>query len=505
MSAERRGEPEVRLSSILKTYPGVQALRGVDLDLYPGEVHAIVGENGAGKSTLVKILAGMETPTDGEIVVDGRPVHLRSPRAALAAGIRMVPQDTQGVPLLSVGRNILLGHGPAVVRNSRLSASERREVTEAMTAVGLRHVHPATPYGALSVAQARLAQIAGALARPARVVILDEPTAVLSDEDSQHLLEVLDELRRAGRSVVYISHHLHEVVRIADVITVLRDGEVVARHRRGEVDRETLLAEMARVGGSAQPAEPVRHDDVVDDGAITLSVSDLSGDDFAGVCFEVRAGSVVGLAGVQGSGHGSVLRAMAGLTPVDAGQVSVAGATVATGSPRRSYVAGLRLVPEDRRGEGVVGGRTIVENVVLADGVRTGRGFLRAPAAERAIAQEVIDVFGVHPRRMMARVGNLSGGNQQKVVLGRVVASNPRVLMLAEPTQGIDVRAKTEILTLIRTMARERRLAVVIASSEFEELLEYCDEIHVLRLGRQSAHFRRGDATYHEVLEAATP
>lgn len=503
-------EAIVRLRGIGKSYPGVRAVDSVDIEFCSGEVHAIVGENGAGKSTLVRMLTGLEAPDSGQIEIDGHTAHLRSPGAARRAGISLVPQEAALVPTLSVGRNVLLTSTPAWVRRSRLSGVERTAVTEALTRVGAEDIDPDTPATALSTAQARLCQIAATLIRPGRLLVLDEPTAVLADADAELLLRRLDLLREAGTSILYISHRLGEVQRLADRITVLRDGVVVGTYARGELDRGDLIRLMARKQDEAD--EPRQSPMVVPaaspalDGPVLMRVRGLAREGaFAGIDFDARAGEVVGIAGIQGSGHGRLLEAIAGATTVEAGTIEVDGVRVEPGSLRSALQAGVRLVPEERRERGIVGPLSIRDNLSIGFDSDPQRRFVRDGRAERAAAATAFTALDIRAASADVATSTLSGGNQQKVVIARVLASRPRVMLLAEPTQGIDVRAKAEILGLLRRFARERGIAVVLASSEFEELLDFADTIHVLRLGRLVASMPAATASYTAVLEAAVP
>jgi len=505
----RQDEALVRLRGIGKSYPGVRAVDSIDLDFRAGEVHALIGENGAGKSTLVKILTGLETPDVGSILIDGQPAHLRSPGAARRAGVSLVPQEAALVPNLSVGRNVLLTSTPGWVRRVRLTPGEREAVVAALARVGADAIAPETPATELAAAEARLCQIAATLIDPGRLLVLDEPTAVLADADAELLLQRLDALRAAGTSILYISHRLGEVQRLADRITVLRDGVVVGTFERGEVDRGELIRLMARKQGdeptSAQPA-PVRQPGVPSSSAVVLSVRGLTRTGvFEHIAFDVRAGELVGIAGIQGSGHGRLLETIAGAAAAQGGSIEVDGRPVETGSLRTALTAGIRLVPEERRERGIVGPLSIRDNLAIGFDSDPQRRFFRDRRAERAAASKAFADLDIRAAGAETATMTLSGGNQQKVVIARVLESRPRVMLLSEPTQGIDVRAKAEILGLLRRVAREQDIAIVLASSEFEELLDFADTIHVLRLGRISATMRGADATYAAVLEAAVP
>ena len=505
----KRGEAHgndtlVRLVGVSKLYPGVRALDRVDLDFRAGEIHSIVGENGAGKSTLVRILAGLDRPTSGEIMINGESVRLRNPAAARDVGVRLVPQEATLVPNLSVGRNVLLGKEGRWTSQSKLTSKERSTVVAALSRVGAEKLNIDELAAALPVASVRLSQIAATLIDPGQLLILDEPTAVLSDVDAERLLQRLETLREEGISILYVSHRLGEVQRLSDRTTVMRDGAVVGTFNRGDVDRAELLRLMARSTMSAATldAEPAARAE----GERVLAVDRLSRDGvFSDVSFEAHAGEVIGIAGIQGSGHGQLIDVIAGAVAADSGGIEVDGEPVHIGSRQSALRAGIRVVPEERRERGIVGPRSIRENMSIGFGSAGQSRFLRKPSLERAVTRQAIDDFGVYTSSSEVTIGTLSGGNQQKVVIARVLASSPRVMLLSEPTQGIDVRSKAEILGILRRAARERGIAIVLASSEFEELLEFTDVIHVMRLGRLVDSIPSKQASYSQVLEAAVP
>jgi len=506
LTAATGKSPLVRLVAIDKSYPGVRALESISLDFNEGEIHSIVGENGAGKSTLVRILAGLEQPDTGTILVDGRPVRLKNPRTARRDGVSFVPQEVEGVSTFSVGRSLMLGREGRWINRSRLSSAESTLAHEALARMGVTGMDVDAPVSGLSVAELRLCQIAGTLVDPGRLIVLDEPTAVLADADAEVLLERLEGLRRERRGILYVSHRLGEVLRISDRITVLRDGRVVGTFARGEIDRAGMLSLMARKQSESPIAAAADEPAAVAAASTRLSVRGLTrAGAFEGVDFAVVAGQVVGIAGIQGSGHGRLLEALAGSAPVDSGDVAVDGASIEPGSLRRALDAGIRLVPEERRTRGIVGSLSLRDNISIGFGSVAQRRFLRRPKDEKAVANGAVADLGIHARDIDVLVKTLSGGNQQKVVIARVLASSAAVLLLCEPTQGIDVRSKAEILGLLKRTAQSTGIGVVLASSEFEELLEYTDIIHVMRAGTIVKTVRTRDTSYSELLEAAVP
>jgi ABC-type sugar transport system ATPase subunit len=497
----------IEVVDVTKSYPGVRALDRVSFDAHHGEIHAVLGENGAGKSTLVKILAGLEHVDTGEIRIEGETVRLATPRIARQRGVRMIPQDVDACRQLSVGRNVLLGLEAPVVRRAKLSADDRRRVEEAFRIAGVQ-LDPDLPSADLSVPELRLAQIAKALATPGGIVLCDEPTAVLSEADAEVLLDRLISIRdQAHGAIVYISHRLSEVLRVADRITVLRDGRNVGTFARADVDRERLIKLMAKPQQERAGRRPAAASGTeTRRGAGSLAVDGLSsGRYFDAVSLTVEPGGIVGLAGVQGAGHGALLSAIAGRRGFEAGTVKVDGEPLAPGDLRAAARAGIGLVPADRREAAIVQSLSVRENVALPASRLTGRFGLRLRGVERRRALSFAGSLDIRGAGTEALAGQLSGGNQQKVALARVIGSEPRFLLLEEPTQGIDVRAKSEIRQLVVSLARDQGLGVLVASSEFEDLLGFADEIHVMRLGRVVATVDGTGATYSDLLHHALP
>jgi ABC-type sugar transport system ATPase subunit len=498
------------LDGICKRFPGVIALDWVNLELRRGEIHALVGENGAGKSTLIKILTGVQPPDEGGIHVAGTPVSVGTPLDARRLGISTVPQEILIVPELSIGRNILLGlEGPRAFRDS-LSIDEAAIVDEALRKVGATF-RASTKAKHLSVPHLRLAQIARALIHVGDIMVLDEPTAVLSEPDAEHLMERLVAFRAEGKAILYVTHRLSEVMRLADRITILRDGKRVGHFLRGEIDRQEMVRLMAKVSGPPRPMSAIRSTkarDTDETAGVALAVSGLTAvGRFSDVDLRVEAGEVLGIAGVQGSGHGHLLRAIAGVDPTDAGTVSLDGETIPHGSVQHAYDKGILLVPADRRRSAIVPSMSIEDNIILSRRIRGGcrRFGLRWPGREREMVQSYVLDLGIQPPNLHAKAGNLSGGNQQKVAIARALEGSARVLLVEEPTQGIDVRTKVDIHALLRNIARRNRCAVIVASSEFEELIGLADRIHVMRLGRLVGTLPGTDVTYHQILEHALP
>ncbi len=480
-------EPFLVAEGISKRFPGVVALDRVDFDLRPSEVHVLLGENGAGKSTLVKILAGAYRPDEGEIRLDGVPVRAHTPSAARLAGISTVYQELALAPDMSVAQNIFLGREATHGRGAILDIEEMRARTRELLHLLDLDVEPDEPVRRLSLAKRQGIEIVRALAWKSRALIMDEPTSSLSSHETEELFARVARLTAEGVGVIYISHRLEEIERIADRVTVMRDGRVVATVPRGAVDQAELIRLM--VGRQLSETFPLR---VPRPGDEMLRVEDLSVPETVhGVSFSVRAGEVLGIAGLIGAGRTETLRAVVGLDPKSAGRIFVAGRPVDIRSPRDALGARIGLVPEDRHAQGLVLGMSVQQNITLASlKMCSRRGFLAFRAlrdlAERYIARLRIKVAGPS-----VSVGTLSGGNQQKVVIARALAAGSDVVLLDEPTRGIDVGAKAEIYELVAELAREGK-AIVLVSSELTEILGLADRIAVMREGRISRTFERG-------------
>ncbi len=466
------------LRRIAKNFGGVRALRGVDFDLRAGEVHALLGENGAGKSTLIKVATGAHTPNEGEIAVGGRTFAGLTPTLAQELGIACIYQQPALFPDLTVAENIglRLEHAGAL---ARIDWTERRtRATDLLARVGAA-IDPETEVGALSMPEQQLVEIACAVGAGARIVIMDEPTASLTQREQTRLFSVVRELRTAKVGVVYISHRLEEIFALADRVTVLRDGASVGTHEVGGMNEAGLIKLMVgrEVAQLYPPAEAAP-------GQVVLALKDVgcATSGVHGVNLEVRAGEILGLAGLVGAGRTELARVLFGLTPADAGTISLDGKTVTITSPRQAIALGLAYVPEDRRRHGVILEMPIAQNMTMAVHDRLfPSGWLR-DGEEQALATEYVRDLGVKTSSNDAPGGSLSGGNQQKVSLARWLATKPRVLILDEPTQGVDVGAKSEIHKIIRRLAKEG-LAVIMISSDLPEVLGMSDRIGVMRGG----------------------
>jgi ribose transport system ATP-binding protein len=475
--------PLLEMRGIVKTFPGVRALDGVDLQVRAGEVHCLLGQNGAGKSTLIKVMAGAHPVDAGEVLWQGRTAHLSSPVAALRQGIATIYQELDLVDWLSVGENIYLGHELARAGFSQRSATQRR-ARELLSRLGHAEISPSREVGTLSAAGKQTVSIARALSRDARLIVMDEPSAVLDGEEVENLFKIVADLAASGVAVVYISHRLEEIRRIGDRITVLKDGRSVAS---GLDARGTPTAELIRLmtGRSIEYVFPPRvHKGPSTDATPLLSVSELSRrGEFANVNFQVRPGEIVGLAGLVGAGRSEIIETVFGARRADHGRIEVAGRALRNGSVRDAVAAGVGLCPEERKSQGLLLDQAIYQNISLVSLRRfAGAGFTHA-TPERSAAMKVAATVHLHPTDPDRPVRTLSGGNQQKVLLARWLLHQCRVLLLDEPTRGVDVGARTEIYGLIRQLA-DSGVAVVVVSSEVEEVLGLADRILVVAGGR---------------------
>jgi ribose transport system ATP-binding protein len=492
--------PLVEAQAVSKRFPGVHALDHVSLEVVPGEVHAVVGENGAGKSTLMKILAGALEPDEGVIRVNGQPVTIANPRAAQDLGINTIYQELSLVDALSVGENIFLGDLPTYDGAAwRVDwPTVWRRSSEVLERVGCQ-VPPQTLVRNLSVAQKQMVEIARALARNVRTLILDEPTSSLTERETEKLFAIIDWLRRRGVGVVYISHRLSEVFRIAHRVTVLRDGKLVGTVDVADADEDQLVRmmvgrDLSHLFTQARLSEaPVR-----------LKVRGLSRKGvLRDINLSVRGGEIVGLAGLVGAGRTELARCLFGADRYDAGEIRLDGQPVTIRTPADAVRLGIGLVPEDRKLQALVLGMAVRENISLPVLDRLGSPYFPSRKQERELASGFIEGLRIRTPSMEQRVATLSGGNQQKVVIARWLGTNPKVLILDEPTRGIDVGAKAEVHALIARLAEEG-VAILMISSELPEILGMSHRVLVMREGRIVADISRQDATEERIMAAAT-
>jgi rhamnose transport system ATP-binding protein len=482
-----------------KSFGAVQALRGVTFSVARGEAHACVGENGAGKSTLLKILAGIVRPDRGDVRLDDVPLHFSGPRDALSRGIGMVYQERLTFPSLSVTANIFAGR-EIVGRAGRLDEPAMRARTQALLDQLHVPISPDVRMEHVSAAHAQLVEVARALAFDCQVLVLDEPTTSLTDAEVDHLFRVLADLKARGVTILFVSHRLPEVFRLCDRITVMRDGAFVGTFERATTSSETIVRSMV---GREPPERVERAVGAAGGGAPRLSIRHLTRrPSFEDVSIDVRSGEIVGVFGLVGSGRTEVLETVFGLARPDSGSIALDGTDVRIGSARDAARAGLALVPEDRQRLGLFFNLSLRTNLVLPRAVKAGVGRIHE-AEEDTIARTQVSDLAIKTSSLARMPDTLSGGNQQKVVAGKWLATGPRVLLLDEPTKGVDVGAKFEIHNIIRSRAAEG-MACLVVSSDLPEILALADRIVVMREGRVRGELVGRDATDEAVMRLAT-
>lgn len=489
--------PRLSVRGVGKSFAGHRVLADIDLAVYPGEVFAVVGENGAGKSTLSAIIAGLIPPDCGEMTFENQPYAPASPGDALHSGVGLIHQELRLLPDLSIAENIFVGHLPR--KGFFVDRDEmNRRATEQLRRLGL-DLAPSRLVRTLRVAAQQLVEIAKALTRNAELLILDEPTAALGSGETERLFSQIDQLRRQGVSFIYISHRLDEIARIADRVGVLRDGRLVAEHPNAQVPVHQLLENM--VGRSVDRIFPKIDSPSEKE---VLRVDGLTGrnGEFSNVNFSVRAGEVFGIAGIVGAGRTELVRGIAGVDPVAAGSITVEGKRLRLTDPSEAIRAGLVLVPEDRKAQGLVLGHSVASNLALGNFDLLMRGGWISPTDVRSFAANGIQKLGVKGQAGQP-VRSLSGGNQQKVVIARWISRSPKVFILDEPTRGIDMGARAAIYETIAGLARSG-MAVVVVSSDLEEVIGLAHRVLVLSRGQQKGILDSAEATNVAIMHLAT-
>jgi rhamnose transport system ATP-binding protein len=487
-----------QLTDIRKSFGAVRALKGVSFELLPGEVHALLGENGAGKSTLIKVITGAHQPDSGKLIVCGEEVSHLTPAKARELGIACIYQQPALFPDLSVSENIGLRLKKLGLFGRIRWAAQRSRAVELLHQLGAE-ISPEAEVRSLSMPEQQLVEIACALGSGARIVIMDEPTASLTQKEQHLLFKVVRDLKKRGVGVVYISHRLEEIFALADRVTVLRDGESVGTNAADELTESQMIKLMVgrEVSSIYPPAES-------EPGEVVLSVKNLgcSTSEVSGVNLQVRAGEIVGMAGLVGAGRTELARILFGITPADEGEISLNGQQVTINNPREAIARGIAYVPEDRRRHGVILEMPIAHNMTMAIHPKFFPGTFLRPKAESSLAEKFIRDLGIKAFGPEAPGGSLSGGNQQKVSVARWLATKPRLLILDEPTQGVDVGAKSEIHKIIRGLAKDG-LAVLMISSDLPEVLGMSDRVAVMRGGRLVEIIGKEEADAHTVMAAA--
>ena len=500
------GKVLLEARGISKAFPGVKALDRVDLTLRAGRATALLGENGAGKSTLMKILAGVQSPDSGNLIVEGRPVSFTNPRHAIDHGIAMIYQELSLVPDLTIAENIFLGREPLWLDTVIDYSEMNRRATEWLQLLEL-DASPTTLVGRLRVGQQQVVEIARALAGDVRILIMDEPTSAITEHETEVLFQRIADLKRQGVAIAYITHRLEELEHIADDVAVMRDGRMIG----SEELRKLTHNDMVRMMAGRDIEISVRSSTILNEEAlhvenITLKHPSRPGDFLVDqVSFRIRKGEVLGIFGLMGAGRTELLECLFGLhSKTSTGTVSISGLEATINSPTNAIDHGLALVPEDRKHDGLVLSMSVGENASLASLNRSEHfGFING-RAEREHVEPFVERFRVKTPSLRERIRNLSGGNQQKVILAKWLATGPTVLMLDEPTRGIDVQAKNEIYELINELTAEG-LSVLVVSSELPEVMTVSDRILVLCEGRATEQFDREHAAEEAIMHAALP
>ena len=484
----------VEMKGIHKHFEGVHALQDVQLGVLPGEIHAVVGENGAGKSTLIRILSGVLAADKGEISIDGKPVHFTDPKAGILAGISVIYQEFALVQHLTVAENILLDEFRS---KSFVNWKEmRKKARQYLEELGFGNIPVSAKVSELSVAYQQVVEICKALIRNASVLVLDEPTAVMTNKEVDQLFKLLNGLRDKGVSIIYISHRLDEVFSICDRITVLKDGRNVDTVNASDIDKNELVSLM--IGRDLSTFFPSREARI---GEIVFSAENIrSGKAVQDISFNVREGEILGLSGLVGAGRTECIRAILGIDKLDGGKVTLDGGPIRPRSASDSYSLGIGFLPEDRKNQGVLLRRPIYQNITLSCmKMLTSLGLVRKKK-EQPIVEKYINELAIKVTTPMNNVESLSGGNQQKVAIAKILAANTRVLFLDEPTRGVDVGAKIEIFKIINDLV-SRNYAVVMISSEMAEIIGMCDRAVIIREGRSVAELNKDQFTELNIIQ----
>ncbi len=487
----------LELKDVVKIFPGVKALDGVNFDLYAAEIHSLCGENGAGKSTLIKVMTGAHPRDGGQYLIDGKEVFFSSTYDGICAGVSCVYQELSIAPQLDIAQNLFIGNLP--VKNKLIDYKTLyMRAQEILEELDMRDLSPKTLCGSLSVGQQQMIEIGRALTRNARVIIMDEPTSSLSKAETETLFRIIMKLKDKGISIVYISHKLDEVMYLSDRITVIRDGNNIISTRKEDTTQEELIANMI-----GRPLENLYNKTPTEVGDVVLEVKNLSRTDvFEDVSFSVRAGEIVGFFGLVGAGRSEIMRAVFGVDKYDAGEVLIAGKRLRKHSPSGAIRSGIGFCTEDRKKEGLMLQLSILLNMTLVKLSNFARaGFVNKHIQEDA-ALKYVDSISIKTPSVEQFVGNLSGGNQQKVVVAKWLMTDPKMLIVDEPTRGIDVGSKAEIYGLLNDLAKQG-VAIAVVSSEIEEIMGICDRVLTVFEGRITAEFQVKGLDREKVLAAA--
>ncbi|SCW43613.1 inositol transport system ATP-binding protein [Paenibacillus tianmuensis] len=494
-------QPLIEMQGITKFFNGVKAVHNISLKLQSGTVHALMGENGAGKSTTMKILTGIYKPDRGIILVDGNEVHFASPKAALDHGISMIHQELSPVLEMSIAENVFLGREPMFPGTPFINYNKMyRETKKLFEDLGL-DINPKRKMKHLSISETQMVEIVKAVSYNSRVIIMDEPTSSLADKEVEQLFKIIRKLKSDGKGIIYISHKMEEIFQISDDITVFRDGEYISTSEAKNLTQGLLIKQM--VGRELTEVFPNRKKAITNE--VVLEVNDLSAKGlFRGISFQLNKGEILGLTGLMGAGRTEFVKALFGLLPFDSGSIKLNNKTIRIKEPRDAIQHGIALVTEDRKGEGLVLPMSVKANMTLPTLKKVSSGFFVRRNAENQTVDEMITALRIKTHNKNQLVETLSGGNQQKIVLAKWLLTNPRILILDEPTRGIDIGAKTEIYKLMDRLTQEG-YSIIMISSEMPEVLGMSDRIAVLCEGRITGILGAEEATQEKILSLATP
>ena len=488
--------PLIELKNITKVFPGVKALSDVCFTVFPGEVHALCGENGAGKSTLIKVMTGAHGADGGEYFIDGKPVHIATTQEGIAHGVSCVYQELSIAPQLDVAQNLFIGNLP--MKGSFIDHKKLYHDAEDILSQLNMSISPKTLAGELSVGQQQMIEIGRALTRNARCIIMDEPTSSLSEAETDTLFKIIGVLQKRGIAIVYISHKLDEVMQLSDRITVIRDGMNVASLNTADTTQEMLITNML-----GRSLDTMYNKVAVDLGEPVLEVKNLTRQGvFDNISFQVRAGEIVGFFGLVGAGRSEIMRAVFGVDKYDSGSVSINGKLLKSGFPASSIEAGMGFCTEDRKQEGLMLRLSILQNMTLVKLPDPSKNGVIDRKAQKELAESYVDSISIKTPALSQLAGNLSGGNQQKVVVAKWLMMDPQVLIVDEPTRGIDVGSKAEIYDLLFELA-QRGVAIVMVSSEIEEIMGLCDRVVTICEGKKTSDLPITGVTDAQILAAA--
>ncbi|MDN7241974.1 sugar ABC transporter ATP-binding protein [Planococcus sp. N028] len=489
----------IKMTDISKSFSGNKVLKNVRFSLEKGEIHALMGENGAGKSTLMKIMAGIYSRDSGTVEVKGQPVEFTSPKQAEAAGIAVIHQELNVLPHLSIAENLFLGREETYGRTGILKTKEMEKKTrEILADLGL-DIDPASPASILSVGKQQIVEIAKALSVDAEVIIMDEPTAALTDREIDSLFATIRQLQKQGVSFIYISHRMEEIFSLCDRITILRDGEYVGERKISETSFEEIVQMM--VGRELGERFPERNSTI---GDVKLAVKGLSRKDcFENVSFELRKGEILSIAGLMGAGRTEVVQSLFGYKKLDAGTIEFDGQPIKIDNPRKAKEIGIGYVTEDRKSEGLIVDFTVEENVSMTNFSSISKNGLISKKKERGLYDQMVKRLGIRTSGPEQSAKSLSGGNQQKVVIAKWLGIEPELLILDEPTRGVDVGAKKEIYSIINELA-ERGVAILMISSELPEVIGMADRVLVMHEGKVTADLHKNEMTQERIMHYAT-